>query len=51
MFGWIFYSAAEKSNTKASPRSRKQPLKQIATENDLEIGVITELPQEQTVKE
>jgi hypothetical protein len=51
MFGWIFYSAAEKANTKASPRSRKQPPKQIASENDLEIGIITEMPQEQAIKE
>jgi hypothetical protein len=51
MFGWIFYSAAEKANSKASPRSRKQPPKQIASENDLEIGIITEMPQEQAIKE
>jgi hypothetical protein len=53
MFGWIIYFAGQsKSNAKkAPPKDRKHTVNQSATENDLEIGLIAELPQEQAIKE
>jgi hypothetical protein len=53
MFGWIIYFAGQpKSNAKKTPtKDTKHPVNQSATKNDLEIGIITEMLQEQAIKE
>jgi hypothetical protein len=51
MIGWILYFVGQsKSNTKKIPPRIMHSVNQSATENDLEIGILTEKPQEQAIK-
>ena len=48
LLGWLMYSLGDKKNSKKESQKPMQPVKpKIASQNDLEMGLVSELAEEQ----